>query len=421
MTRFYRILLFAIVCSVAGTTAWAANEDLSMGADYADDVYFSVIHGVTGTADADDWDIAFQVNSIEGGLICNEAAGVEVYYVDGSDGETYNSPIDTSNFRQKWTRWFNGPDSWRNGAFNMEVDFNTGSYGWGEYNPVTHGVSGIATYIIVDRSGKVCKMVVESLSGGVLKFKYSQPDGSNEKVGEIDKNAYPDRLFGYYDMLEHKALNREPAMQEWELLFSRYIELLGPNQDLPYPVVGVQVNDGVTVAMVNSDAPETVAEPDAGDFRTYKRSIGSDWKTWENNAYTIDESRVFFVKRPDETVYRIVFRGFSGASAGDVEFDLYPARQTVGVDGGDADNRGALLFPSVATRGEQVQLAFTANAAAADLAVYDLQGRLLQSQTVSAAGELTVANIATENLTSGCYLIELRQGETRTTRRLVVR
>jgi len=59
-------------------------------------------------------------------------------------------------------------------------------------------------------------------------------------------------------------------------------------------------------------------------FISHINTIGYDWKTNDpvTHLYTIDDTRVFFVKDRNGAVYRIKFNSFEGSATGNISFDI---------------------------------------------------------------------------------------------------
>jgi hypothetical protein len=124
--------------------------------------------------------------------------------------------------------------------------------------------------------------------------------------------------FVYYSIDTEEQIDREPDKSTWDLLFTKYID-----KSIDYPVTGVLQNFEVTAQESTDTDPASKVFPSSG-FMTSISTIGSDWKiiNMETYQYTIDATRVFFVKGLDGTVYRIKFDTFDGTTTGNLSFDV---------------------------------------------------------------------------------------------------
>ena len=79
----------------------------------------------------------------------------------------------------------------------------------------------------------------------------------------------------------------------------------------------------VTAQESTDTDPASRVFPTTG-FLTNISTIGSDWKVinMQTYQYTIDDTRVFFVKDLNEGVYRIKFKTFEGSTTGNISFDV---------------------------------------------------------------------------------------------------
>jgi hypothetical protein len=122
----------------------------------------------------------------------------------------------------------------------------------------------------------------------------------------------------YYSLDTNEEVDREPDTDKWDIVFTRYHTLV---EGIIYLVTGVLQNIDVTAQESTDTDPLSTVFPDTG-YLTNISTIGRDWKDYINNEYTIDETRVFFVKDLNEAIYRIKFKTFEGISTGNLSFDI---------------------------------------------------------------------------------------------------
>ncbi len=290
---------------------------LSMGATYANDIYYNLSDGLMTSVPRNNWDIAFSVSPREAAILTNTTSGVVLKAYPVSAGWNWTDAIDTAGYHS-WTTLNNSDTTWTEGAFNANATGHP-NYGWGEYDLNTHNLTGVELYIIQTRAGSYKKIwIMEKLSAlQKYTFIYSDLDGSNEQTVNLDL-AGSTKNFVYYSLDTDQEVDREPENTKWDLLFTKYID-----NSINYPVTGVLQNVGVTALESTDTDPASTAFPSSG-FMTSISTIGSDWKIvdMQTYQYTIDDTRVFFVKDLNDNVYRIKFNTFEGSTTGNLTFDV---------------------------------------------------------------------------------------------------
>ncbi len=273
------------------------------------------------------WDLVFTAfGDDDAGILINEASElsgdeVEVYLAPTDD---FEDPINPDNLS---IRLYNNEKSWTTGgAFNSFGDQNNPiDFGWGLYDSSNGRIDGTVVFAIKLRDGSFRKLKIVSLDQGVYTVKHAKLDGSDEKTFTIDKADYADRKFAFYSLTSGQSLDAAiPA--EWDILFTRYVVAFddGNGGFLYNASNGALSGFGVEVAQVDGIDPETV---EYGDYEqllnTEIDEIGYDWKAINlaTNTWVLPENRVYFVKTPDEKVWKIFFTDFGGSLAGHVLFE----------------------------------------------------------------------------------------------------
>jgi hypothetical protein len=319
---FYLILAALVISGISsckkdpGAELVTKSESLSLGAGYANDIYYRFSDGLVTSVPRSNWDIGFSVSPREAAILTNGAAGVTLKAYPASSW-TWDSAIDTTGYHN-WTDLYNSDTTWTEGAFNMN---ETGypNYGWGNYDIVSHNLTGVTLYIIKTRSGSFKKIwIEEKLSvDQQYKFRYSDLNGENEKDITLSL-AGKTNNFVYYSIDTDSEVDREPDKTTWDIVFTKYID-----NSINYPVTGVLQNIGVTAQESTDTDPTSKAMPEAG-YLTDISTIGSDWKIIDMTTYlySIDDSRVFFVKDMDNNIFRLRFTTFEGSATGNLSFDV---------------------------------------------------------------------------------------------------
>lgn len=295
---------------------------LSMGAGYANDIYYSLQNGLISTAPRDEWDIAFYTNPMSSSILTNDGNGVELYVWPNGDKDAWES-VDTTGIAN-WNTLYNvyNDTTWQNGAFDYGA-YGQLYYGWGAYDQNTHYVYGDSIHILLFADGSAKKLFIEKGKGmtNEFHFKYSDIDGENE-VNEILLCAdYTDLNLIHYSIINQKAIDHEPVATEWDMVFTKYMaEIDMGGMLVPYPVTGVLCNNDIQIAkLVETDTASN--DYVTAEFSKIINTVGSDWKSFnmETFSYDILENQLYFVKDLNGKTYKIVFTGFD-MSTGDIEF-----------------------------------------------------------------------------------------------------
>ena len=124
--------------------------------------------------------------------------------------------------------------------------------GWGNYSFITHYVTADSLFVVKLPSGSYKKLWIDRLASGVYYFTYADLDGSNEVSETVTKSDFTNKNFAYYSIDSQTELDREPANDSWDLLFTKYTTMLNyGGAQMPYGVTGVLSNAGVEVNKVS--------------------------------------------------------------------------------------------------------------------------------------------------------------------------
>lgn len=417
--RIQAAFTLMLAAGTLASTAAVAQTTVSAGPGYANEVFYSLENGTVRSEPLADWDIGFQIAGYSSSIITNGGAGVELYAVPNRTADAWAGPVDTAGM-DSWDLWYNSTDSWDLGAFNMNQDYQTGNFGWGEYNMNTHIVTGSTIYVIILPDGKAKKIMIDRLSAGTYFFRYADLDGTNEVEASVSKSNFLGKNFGYYSIRDGKTVDREPASDAWDLVFGKYVTYLTPT--IPYGVTGVRSNVNVTTARVKTGNPATVPVPGDVAFTPVINTIGYDWKSFTGTAYKVSDSLAFFVKRnSDGAIYRIVFTEFGGNATGNFVFN----QERIGASS-VSDEKGnttvAALYPSSTQRGAAVEVVYSLERAVtgARALVHDVSGRVISTIDLDpTAGMHSVAFTAPD--AAGLYFVAIECGQRRLSRQLLVR
>ena len=304
-------------CEKNSNSLVTKNETISLGAGYANDIYYRLSDGLITSVPRSNWDIAFSVSSREAAILTNGGSGVTLKAYPATSGWTWATAIDTAGF-YNWNALNNSDTTWTEGAFNMNATGHP-NYGWADYDMSSHNLTGVSMYFIKTINGSFKKIWIEQKLSvdQMYSFRYSDLDGSNENVVDIQL-AGKNKNFIYFSLDNNEEVDREPETDKWDIVFTKWID-----NSMNYPVTGVLQNIGVS-ALENSDVdPLSEVMPERG-YLTSISTIGADWKTIDMDTYqySIDETRVFFTKDQNDKIYRIRFTAFEGSSTGNLSFDI---------------------------------------------------------------------------------------------------
>lgn len=394
----YLYPVFAIVLMAANVRAQALSDIVATGAGYADEIWYSAENGEVHSAPHDNWDLAFQINGFASSIRINGAKGVELFAAPYAIGEW--ADLDTAGMAALWPQLHNDPKNWERGAFNLN---STSEFdlGWGIYNFVTHHVVGDSTYVIGLADGSYKKLRIDVLASGTYTFTYSDLDGGNETEAQLVKSQFSGKNFGYFNFETGETVDREPISADWDLAFTRWIDMIGPDGDTPYGVTGVLHNQNVR----SSRAANTpVDESSPWDFSMSDdiNTIGWDWKTFDfTQGFVIEEDLSFFVEAQNGNIYHLVFDSFEGSSTGVYEFtiDMASALSTA-----ETDFAEARLYPNPASRSQAVRID-AGDGSVEQVRVFDLTGKMVYSQ--NAGPFANTAELSLNHLPEGTYLVHL--------------
>lgn len=410
------ILLFSFIFVITfnGNNLFAEKVTIG-GMATAKDVWYSLVNGQVKEQAAFDWDISFGTGDRTASVSTNDAKGIELYYA----GEDYNEPLDLLQMGD-WTRYINSDSTWNLGALNQKVNpQDPFDFGWGRYNVATHNVLGNSVYVIRLANGTYKKLFIDMLAGKERKyqFMYSELDGTNEKIIEVDYSTTKANNL-YFDFATENIFEREPESNDWELLFGRYLTYM---QEQYYPVTGVRTNGNVLSLRVNYDNqidPNTKQQaPEFSSLNTKITNIGYDWKIFDGTSYFYENNRAHFVQRykvvnkenvPDGDLYQLVFTNFIGGQVGEMEFTILNLNaQSIT----DEDGNKFYMYPNELEKGQNTNLVISStNNNNYSLYITDIMGNVVYSnniETVIGLNQINIPYVITSNLSKGMFLVNL--------------
>jgi hypothetical protein len=290
-------------------------DSVSMGAGYADEVFYSLANGVVKTSSRSSWDIAFSTDPMSSAILVNEGYGVELRTYPSGDLTSWDE-VDIAGI-DEWPLMYNSDTSWFFGAFDRNASGHP-DYGWGVYNMLDHNVTGDSLFIIKLSDGSVKKLLIERRAAmtNTFSIKYGDIDQAGE-TKEIACGDYLSKNFIYFSLTSGEVVDIEPDSDSWDLLFTKYFD-----ESIPYNVSGVLTNVETETAEVRG-IDTSLADTTDGVFSDDISIIGSDWKEFDMGTmtYLVEPDLSYFVKSSDGT-YKIVFTEFEGSASGKIVFDI---------------------------------------------------------------------------------------------------
>jgi phosphohistidine swiveling domain-containing protein len=394
------------------------TDTITMGASYADDVFYSLENGVVKAEPRNNWDLGFYTNRWSAGIIINDGTGVKLFAYPKGDTAAW-STMDTAGMNQ-WTNLYNSDTIWEDGAFNRNA-LGHPDYGWGTYNMVSHDVIGDSLFILQRADGSLKKVWIERKNSvaNTFYFKYADIDGQHEVTETLDATPYESKLFIYYSTTNQQLIDREPEKTTWDLLFSKYAAIVYDSEGIAsyYLVVGATSNVTDSISR-NHPVIEGFEDWSSTTLNGDKSTIGHDWKSFSMNTFSweIEDSLAFFVKNTKGDIYKLVFDYFSGSSTGRAGF----VKKLLSLSAVDEPviKTSLTIFPNPAVHDVTILIDKFENNAAT-LKIYDQSGRLTYSEEKVASNNQLKINVS--SIPDGLYILEIVNGNNAIRQKMMVK
>ncbi len=421
MKQFNVLLLSALFCTAA--VAQSVTETVSTTAGYANQVWYNLENGTQTPSPKANWDLAFDAAPFGFSVLINSAIGTEIWSYPNGDTSAW-ATLDTTGM-SGWTPLYNPDTSWAYGALNMNANFSDPfDLGWGQYNQITHNITGKRIYVIKLGSGQYMKLWIVNHMNNAYTIRYATLNNTSDLTYVLTKGPFAGKRLAYFAFATGNALNREPLSADWDVVFSQYTTVINAPAPTPYLVTGVLTNTGVQATKAYPIAnPATYTNYAAHTFVDKINTIGYDWKSFNNTTFqwTIGDSIVYFVKRANGDIWKMVFTGFGGSANGNYIFDKEKLFST-SVSEPQRKDKFFHVFPNPISAGSSTTIVFDAPTAAGQfhIVVTDATGRMCLRNSITANG-LTSVLLNTEKLMSGIYQLTISDEMGSATRKLVIR
>jgi hypothetical protein len=411
---------------MTATVAFAQNppaihDAISMEPGRTHDVFYSLKTGTSLTMQRDMWDIAFSTRTMDVTIITNGASGVQLFTYPNSGTEGWET-IDTTGMYM-WPLMYNDDTDWENGAFNRNGTGTELDYGWGVYNTITHIISGDSLFVMQMPDGKINKMWIMKKNPitNQYTFKYASLDGTGEQEVVIVLNDYSTKNFVGYSIKNDEVVDFQPAADDWDLLFAKYMTFYGGV--MWYPVTGVMQNYDVQVATY-AMADTAMSDYNTQDFDSANiTTIGNNWYALQGGmppTYAIIDSLVYFVSDRESSIWKVVFEDYQ-SSLGVIGFRKQLIQSHAGIASPQIAAAGNLAVQPNPATSSSVEIMFDADEnGQAQLRVYSITGAQFVNQSVNYSRGLNRHQIDVSQLSAGAYVVTLTAGATTLRNKLIV-
>jgi hypothetical protein len=393
-------LLYLFFCASSFITNAQIEDSIAMGVGYTNESYYSLTNGEQVNIDNTNWDIAFDLSGFGSSVRINEHTGTKVYaYPNGSKADW--ATVDTAGL-STWTNLNNSDKTWKIGAFDRTANpANFTDLGWANYNTTTHQIIGDSIHIIELSNGDFKKLMLESLISGVYSFKYADLNGSNEVSATVTKANYTDKKFAYYSLQTGTALDREPAKDDWDIVFTKYTGELSPG--VYYGVTGVLSNDDVQVREASGINPNTAVWSNY-TVDSIISVIGYDWKSFNMStfSYDVESDLSYFIEDKAGALWQLVLTRFDGSATGKVVFTK-ELISNLGLEAQDAIHSFG-VHPNPAS--DVVSVLYNTSSKDAQVILRDMSGKIVYQESLYGTG-FSEHKVDVHNLPKGYYLVSL--------------
>jgi len=418
-----RNLLLAAAFLMGGFAFAQTPVTVSLQPGYSNQVYYKFSTNTQTPVAANSWDLAFQkaTGRSLGGIRVNDGRGITTFQASTSIANWSNIAVTDES---SWTQLYNSHITWNDGAFND----GTATYGWGEYNSVTHIVSGTVVFILKYSATNYKKMYIQDYNAftGVTTFVYSTWDGTSwsaDQTATIGDLSTEGPSWNYYSLDTNAAVTVAPADDDWDLVFRKYYTNLSAEGQTPtmYNVTGALHSPAVTVAETDQMGTEAAVLPNATVYSTAINTIGDDWKSFTGTSYAIASNKTYYVKYTDGSIYKLYFTSFSGSATGDLIFNTANVTPTTGLE--EVNQNLSFGFYPNPTSTKNITLFYdlkNSTAASNTVSIYSMTGAKVYETKIANNTGFYSKEVSLSSLSSGMYIVKLDSGSQSVTKKLII-
>lgn len=389
--------------------------NLSMGEQYAKQVYYKLDTEKVTSFDKNSWDIAFlRDNRLNHGIRVNDGIGIKVYEVSNNPKKWNEVDVEK---QTKWKELYNSETNRNEGAFMK----GSAKFGWGIYNFPTHRVLGKIIFVLKYANGSYKKFFCKEYRGGYT-FKYASWNDKEKKWSEditakvLNKNN-PKNNYNYYSLQKNKEVVAEPAKTDWDFVFTKYYAdyTMRNGKVVKYNVTGVLSSNNIKVAKATGDDTSSLK------YLTDINAIGYNWKFLKGGKYQIHSNRKYYVKYKNGTIYKMYFTAFAGGKSGNISFKVENVTASLGIEEiGENMAFGVYPNPSIDKKIQIVYDIKKANTSKNSVEIYSVTGQKVFTSTATNNEGFYNKEINLGDLSAGVYILKFTSGNYQKTRKIVL-
>lgn len=447
------------IATILALQAQVISDTVTLGGNWANDIFYSVENGdESGSADNNSWSVGISPASQSSSIIINGGRGVALWEVpaDTMSPLEFENTLDTTGaVYLQWTRNYDTDSSWTADAFSKNA---TGpnppppaptqfiNFGWGNYYPNNFEVLGARVYLLQTPTNDLYKVFVESKIQGTTRFRYSTLDNSFDTTMVVVGNNFNDKNYVYIDMDNHEINDREPAKNDWDLLFTR----VQPDPTMPpspfitgrTSVLSNTINlssnpnspsiQGVSIAIVE-DFSVNDANYENAEFSGNRDVILNKFQTTNMGVFSVFDTLGFFIQDRNENIFKFWFTGMNGGNPANVNYDIptnsisfnYEKVFDAEEDPNSIDNIAEnidfhTIYPNPSI--DKAHLLFTTKEVkeSVQLSIYNITGKLIENVNIQPQLGLNTVSINTGNYQSGMYIVQINNGAEVVSQKLIV-
>jgi hypothetical protein len=247
-----------------------------------------------------------------------------------------------------------------------------------------------------------------------MKWTFKVGDFSgNDMTYNIDKTPdFTNRLFAYFDLANGADTNREPDINAWDILFTRYTTNAPGSGQFPFNnVVGVLTNKGVKAArasLIHVDTAFVQYYNYSNNWNPAISAIGYNWKGFDlgTSTWLIADSNSYFIQDKPGNLYQLQFLSFGGQSTGDIKFRKRMVAPVAVTDVNSSISR--YEFYPVPTQSQLSVMLDSKEHTDAQLNIIDMAGRMIHSQKINIQSGLNAYQLSLGHLSNGQYIIQIK-------------
>jgi hypothetical protein len=227
------------------------------------------------------------------------------------------------------------------------------------------------------------------------------------------KTDYAGNLFGYYSISNDEFLNREPLVADWDLVFKQNIDFV----PTPYLVTGIYSAPKWEVTKVDGVASQSsYTDYTSATFGAARNTIGHDWKEYNfaTMSFDVSDDVVYFLQNDAGDVWKIFPTGFGGNANGNFIFSKEKLA-TAGIDDQDLE-KYLEVFPNPTN--DFAKITFIGSSNVANIAVRNLNGQIVLSESLNTVGGLNTYEINMSDLVSGIYFLAITENSKTAVRKI---